>query len=193
MEPVRHGLDYLANVDVDATGPGTSLGTDADGAPRTCGDLPALPGCIPRLVRSLDDAADRHRVPNDRTLPKRPGGTSGIFRNTGKHHFLPRMATAATPENPDGSCSLPHHPGAPHPSRGSRSRATRFQSTALADGGHAGREPIIRSRPEIPLRPGASRIGILPTIKPPDIYPDRSQSPDRTMSGGTGEIKLRFF
>ena len=26
------------NVDVDATGPGTSLGTDADGAPRTCGD-----------------------------------------------------------------------------------------------------------------------------------------------------------
>ena len=50
------------NADVDATGPGTSLGTDADGAPRTCGDLPALPGCIPRLVRSLDDAADRHRV-----------------------------------------------------------------------------------------------------------------------------------
>ena len=175
----------MQNDDVDATGPGTSLGTDADGAPRTCGDSPALPGCIPRLVRSLDDAADRRPVPNDRTLPKRPGGTSGIFRNTGKHHFLPRMATAATPENPDGSCSLPHQPGAPHPSRGSRSRATRFQSTALADGGHADREPIIRSRPEIPLRPGASRIGILPTIKPPDIYPDRSRYPDRTMSACT--------
>ena len=131
----------------------------------------SVPGC----------AADRHRVSNDRTLPNRPGGTSGIFRNTGKHHFLPRMATAATPENPDGSCSLPHHPGAPHPSRGSRSRATRFQSTALADGGHAGREPIIRSRPEIPLRPGASQIGMLPTIKPPDTYQDRSQSPDRTV------------
>ena len=40
------------NDDVDATGPGTSRGTDADGAPRTCVDSPALPGCIPRLVRS---------------------------------------------------------------------------------------------------------------------------------------------
>ena len=90
------------------------------------------------------------------------------------------MATAATPENPDGSCSLPHQPGAPRPSRGSRSRATRFQSTALADGGHAGREPIIRSRPEIPLRPGARRTGMLPAIKPPDIYQDRSLNPDRT-------------
>jgi hypothetical protein len=29
---------FLQNVDVDATGPGTSLGTDADEAPRTCVD-----------------------------------------------------------------------------------------------------------------------------------------------------------
>jgi hypothetical protein len=29
---------FMANVDVDATGPGTSLGTDADEAPRTCVD-----------------------------------------------------------------------------------------------------------------------------------------------------------
>lgn len=165
---------------MDATGPGTSLGTDADGTPRTCGDLPALPGCIPRLVRSLDDAADRHRVPNGRNLPKRSGGTSGIFRNTGKHHFLPRMATAATPANPDGSYSLPHHPSAAHPSRGSRPQANWSKSHALADGGHSDREQVIRSRSGISLRPGASRIGMMATIKPPDIYPDRSQSPDRT-------------
>jgi hypothetical protein len=31
-------IGLLANVDVDATGPGTSLGTDADEAPRTCVD-----------------------------------------------------------------------------------------------------------------------------------------------------------
>ncbi len=120
--------NLLHKADVDATGPGTSLGTDADGTPRTCGDLPALPGCIPRLVRSLDDAADRHRVPNERTLPKRPGGTSGIFQNTGKHHFVPRMAAAASQGNPDGSYYLPHHPGAAHPARGSRPQANRIKS-----------------------------------------------------------------
>jgi hypothetical protein len=31
------GADFH-NVDVDATGPGISLGTGADGAPRTCGN-----------------------------------------------------------------------------------------------------------------------------------------------------------
>ena len=65
---------FVANVDVDATGPGRSLGTDADGAPRTCGDLPALPGCIPRLVLPGDAAADRPRA-DERKLPK-PAGVS---------------------------------------------------------------------------------------------------------------------
>ena len=157
---------FLANVDVDATGPGTSLGTDADGAPRTCGDLPALPGCIPRLVRSLDDAADRHQVPNERTLPKRPGGTSGIFRSTGKHHFVSRMAAAATPANPDGSYSLPHHPGAAHSSRGSRPQANRIKSP--------------RSRGWRSLRSGTSHPLSLGNLAEAGSKPNRNDDDNRT-------------
>ncbi len=60
-------------------------------------------------------------------------------------------------------------------------KPTESNHPALADGGHSDREQVIRSRSEISLRPGASRIGMMTTTEPPDIYPDRSQSPDRTL------------
>ena len=59
-------------------------------------------------------------------------------------------------------------------------KPTESNHPALADGGHSDREQVIRSRSGISLRPGASRIGMMTTVKPPDIHPDRSRYPDRT-------------
>jgi hypothetical protein len=163
------------NVEVDATGPGTSLGTDADGAPRTCGDLPALPGCIPRLVRS---PAARRIATGCRTpglyqnAPEAQAESSetpgNITSSRGWRTLRPRrIRMALTPARHIHHADHGHKP-------------TKSNHPALADGGHSDREQIIRSRSGISLRPGASRIGMMTTIKPPDIYPDRPQYPDRT-------------
>ena len=192
MPPIKSISIPRPNDDVDATGPGTSLGTDADGAPRTCGDLPALPGCIPRLVRSLDDAADRHRVPNNRTLPKRPGGTSGIFQNTGKHHFVSRMAAAATPENPDGSYSLPHHPSAAHPSRGSRPQANRINSPRSR--GWRSRKPGTSHPLSQKSRSDTTKIGVAQRRKDAKDAPNQINLNPQTerLSAPTGAIERKL-
>ena len=83
---------------MDATGPRRSRGAGADGAPRTCGDWPALPGCIPCFVRSLvaqriatgagqaqATRIRRHRkrkLPEARKITSAPGRAALRFRRS---------------------------------------------------------------------------------------------------------------
>ena len=94
----------------------------------------------------------------------------------GKHHFVSRMAAAATPENPDGSYPLPHHPSAAHPSRGSRPQANRIKSP--------------RSRGWRSRRPGTSHPLSLGNLAEAGSKPKRNDDDNQTTRNLSRQIAI---
>ena len=96
--------------------------------------------------------------------------TDGLYQNGPKA----QVESSKTPENiassrgpaalPPGEIGRlilpPGNPGGANPSHGSRPQTHRIKSNALANGGHAGRGQVIRSRGSGPVRPEASHRSI---------------------------------
>jgi hypothetical protein len=133
----------------------------------------------PRLVERRDPAAT-----NPTPQAKSPGRPENHRRAlAGRTGAASGKSSRLMPNSPP--------PATPPSSRGSWPRANRIESDALATGGHAGRDQIIRSRRGWSVRPGTSHRSIPPTIKPPDSIQKRSQCPDQRLSAPTGAIEWK--